>query len=135
MTGFDYDVLIIGSGLGGSVAAKRAAENGYRSGVMESGRRWPDQDIPKTQWDLPGFLWFPAPSCTGSSGSSTSTTCSCCEARASVAARTSTPTRCMSRRGSSSSNRATGRRRIGKALGPCSCFTVNRRSDPLPRRP
>jgi cholesterol oxidase len=36
MTGFDYDVLIIGSGFGGSVAALRAAEKGYRVGVMES---------------------------------------------------------------------------------------------------
>jgi cholesterol oxidase len=39
MTSFDYDVLIIGSGFGGSVAALRAAEKGYRVGVMESGRR------------------------------------------------------------------------------------------------
>src|SRR6476661_10894908 len=60
MASFDYDVIIIGSGFGGSVAALRAAEKGYRVGVMESGRRWPDEDIPKTQWDLPHFLWMPA---------------------------------------------------------------------------
>ncbi len=60
MARFDYDVVIIGSGFGGSVAALRAAEKGYRVGVMESGRRWKDEDIPKTQWDLPHFLWLPA---------------------------------------------------------------------------
>ena len=60
MASFDYDVVIIGSGFGGSVAALRAAEKGYRVGVMESGKRWNDEDIPKSQWHLPGFLWFPA---------------------------------------------------------------------------
>ncbi len=60
MAGFDYDVAVIGSGFGGSVAALRAAEKGYRVGVMESGRRWKDEDIPKTEWDLPKFVWFPA---------------------------------------------------------------------------
>ena len=60
MATFDYDVVIIGSGFGGSVAALRAAEKGYRVGVMESGRRWSDEDIPKSQWHLPDFLWFPA---------------------------------------------------------------------------
>jgi cholesterol oxidase len=30
MASFDYDVVIIGSGFGGSVAALRAAEKGYR---------------------------------------------------------------------------------------------------------
>ena len=59
MPRFDYDVIVIGSGFGGSVAALRAAEKGYRVGVLESGKRWKDEDIPKTQWDLPRFLWFP----------------------------------------------------------------------------
>ena len=45
MATFDYDVLIIGWGFGGSVAALRAAEKGYRVGVMGSGRRWKDEDI------------------------------------------------------------------------------------------
>ena len=60
MASFDYDVVIIGSGFGGSVAALRAAEKGYRVGVMEAGRRWRDEDIPKTNWDLKDYLWFPA---------------------------------------------------------------------------
>ena len=59
MPRFDYDVVIIGSGFGGSAAALRAAEKGYHVGVMESGRRWKDDEIPKTQWDLPHFLWQP----------------------------------------------------------------------------
>jgi choline dehydrogenase-like flavoprotein len=57
---FDYDVAIVGSGFGGSVAALGAAEKDYRVGVMESGRRWNDEDIPKTNWDLKHYVWFPA---------------------------------------------------------------------------
>ena len=60
MARFDYDVAIIGSGFGGSVAALRAAEKGYRVGVMESGRRWKDEDLPKTMWDQPRYAWLPA---------------------------------------------------------------------------
>ena len=48
MASFDRDVVIIGSGFGGSVAALRAAEKGYRVGVMASGRRWTDEDLPKS---------------------------------------------------------------------------------------
>src|SRR5262252_2042263 len=59
MARFDYDVVIIGSGFGGSVAALRAAEKGYRVAVLEAGRRWSDDEIPKTQWDLPRFVWQP----------------------------------------------------------------------------
>jgi choline dehydrogenase-like flavoprotein len=46
MAGFDYDAVVIGSGFGGSVAAFRAAEKGYGVGVMESGKRWNDEDLP-----------------------------------------------------------------------------------------
>ena len=44
----DYDVLIIGSGFGGSVSALRLTEKGYRVGVLEAGRRFADEDFAKT---------------------------------------------------------------------------------------
>ena len=59
MANFDYDVVIIGSGFGGSVAALRAAEKGYRVGVMEAGRRWKDEDMPKTPVASARFLVVP----------------------------------------------------------------------------
>ncbi|MFZ8926879.1 MAG: NAD(P)-binding protein, partial [Candidatus Nanopelagicales bacterium] len=65
MAGFDYDVLIVGSGFGGSVAALRLSEKGYRVGVLEAGRRFTDADFPKTSWRLRRFLWAPALGCTG----------------------------------------------------------------------
>lgn len=56
---FDYDVIVVGSGFGGSVAAMRAAEKGYRVGVMEAGKRWTDEHLPKTSWDVRKFAWQP----------------------------------------------------------------------------
>ncbi|MBY4130666.1 GMC family oxidoreductase [Rhodococcus fascians] len=61
----DYDVLIIGSGFGGSVAALRAVEKGYRVAVLESGRRFEDHELPKTSWRLRKYLWAPALGCYG----------------------------------------------------------------------
>ena len=55
----DYDVLIIGSGFGGSVSALRLTEKGYRVGVLEAGRRFSDEDFAKTSWNLRKFLWAP----------------------------------------------------------------------------
>jgi cholesterol oxidase len=60
MAGKDYDVVVIGSGFGGSVAALRAAEKGYRVGVIEAGRRFTNDTLPETSWDLKKFLWAPA---------------------------------------------------------------------------
>ncbi|NMN94265.1 FAD-dependent oxidoreductase [Antrihabitans stalactiti] len=55
----DYDVLIVGSGFGGSVSALRLTEKGYRVGVLEAGRRYSDDELPKTSWDLRHFIWAP----------------------------------------------------------------------------
>jgi len=56
---FDTDVAIVGSGFGGSVAALRLSEKGYRVTVFEAGKRFADQDFAKTSWDLRSFLWAP----------------------------------------------------------------------------
>ena len=55
----DFDVIIIGSGFGGSVAALRLTEKGYRVAVLEAGRRFSDKDFPKTSWRLSRFLFMP----------------------------------------------------------------------------
>jgi cholesterol oxidase len=61
----DYDVLVIGSGFGGSVSALRLTEKGYRVGVLEAGARLADQDFADTSWDLKRFLFNPALGCYG----------------------------------------------------------------------
>jgi len=61
----DYDVLIIGSGFGGSVSALRLTEKGYKVGVLEAGMRYADDEFAKTSWDLRKFLWAPKLGCYG----------------------------------------------------------------------
>ncbi|MER7073661.1 GMC family oxidoreductase [Terrabacter sp. NPDC000476] len=55
----DHDVVVIGSGFGGSVAALRLAEKGYRVHVYEAGRRFEDADFARTSWDVRRYLWAP----------------------------------------------------------------------------
>jgi cholesterol oxidase len=61
----DYDVLVIGSGFGGSVTALRLTEKGYRVGVLETGRRFADDEFAKTSWRVRKYLWAPALGCFG----------------------------------------------------------------------
>lgn len=65
MTEFDEDVVVVGSGFGGSVAALRASEKGYQVRVYEAGRRFEDADFAKTSWNLRRYLWAPALGCFG----------------------------------------------------------------------
>jgi cholesterol oxidase len=65
MSGFDEDVVVIGSGFGGAVAALRLAEKGYRVRVYEAGRRFEDEDFATTNWNVRRYLWAPALGCFG----------------------------------------------------------------------
>ncbi|MFH2102590.1 MAG: GMC family oxidoreductase [Chloroflexota bacterium] len=60
-----YDFVIIGSGFGGSVSAMRLTEKGYSVLVLERGKRFEDQDFPKTNWNIWKFLWLPGLRCHG----------------------------------------------------------------------
>ena len=65
MSDLDFDVLVIGSGFGGSVTALRLTEKGYKVGVLEAGARFEDEDLPTTSWDLKKYLFRPEAGCYG----------------------------------------------------------------------
>jgi cholesterol oxidase len=62
---YDTDVAIIGSGFGGSVAALRLSEKGYRVTVLEKGRRWSPADFPTSNWNIRESFWMPRLGCNG----------------------------------------------------------------------
>jgi cholesterol oxidase len=49
-----FDVIVIGSGFGGAIMARRLAERGMRVLVLERGRRWEPSDYPRQ----PGDAWI-----------------------------------------------------------------------------
>jgi cholesterol oxidase len=55
----DFDFIVVGSGFGGSVAAHRLVEKGYRVAVMEMGRRWTPDNLPHTNWSIHRWFWRP----------------------------------------------------------------------------
>ncbi|MEV6108637.1 GMC family oxidoreductase [Streptomyces sp. NPDC051940] len=59
VSGYDYDVIVIGSGFGGAVSGLRLTEKGYRVAVLEAGRRYTRETLPKNSWDLRRYLWAP----------------------------------------------------------------------------
>ncbi len=59
LTQANWDVIVIGSGFGGSVSALRLAEKGYNVLVIEKGKRYNSGDFPKTNWNLRKYLWMP----------------------------------------------------------------------------
>ncbi|MCP4543112.1 MAG: GMC family oxidoreductase [Chloroflexi bacterium] len=60
-----FDFVVVGSGFGGSVSAMRLTEKGYRVLVLERGKRFRDEDFPKTNWNIWKYLWFPPLRCFG----------------------------------------------------------------------
>ena len=56
---FAFDFIVIGSGFGGSVSALRLMEKGYKVAVMEMGRRWTPDNLPRTSWSIARWIWRP----------------------------------------------------------------------------
>ena len=58
-TNDDYDYIIVGSGFGGAVSALRLSEKGYKVLIVEAGRRWSEEQFPKSNWSIRKYLFLP----------------------------------------------------------------------------
>ncbi len=65
MSSYDYDFLVVGSGFGGSVSALRLVEKGYKTAIIEMGKRWQAHEFPKSNWNVRKYLWMPKLGCYG----------------------------------------------------------------------
>lgn len=59
MTDEHWDVVVVGSGFGGSVSALRLVEKGYRVLLCEAGRRFSDAEYAKNAWDIKNYVFEP----------------------------------------------------------------------------
>ncbi len=57
-----YDVVVVGSGFGGAVAALRLSQAGRRVLVLEQGRRWSKEEFPRTVGQSGRAFWQPGKS-------------------------------------------------------------------------
>lgn len=66
MNEFDFDVIVIGSGFGGSVMTCRLAEKGYRVCLLERGREYNQNEFPRRINELRKSFWDPKDNLYGS---------------------------------------------------------------------
>lgn len=56
---FDLDTVVVGSGFGGSVAALRLVQKGYRVALLEQGRRVTPQQMSRAAQQTTQLIWWP----------------------------------------------------------------------------
>jgi cholesterol oxidase len=59
MAELDFDVVVVGSGFGGSVTAYRVAEAGFGVCVLERGQAYPPNSFDRSPFTLNQALWDP----------------------------------------------------------------------------
>jgi cholesterol oxidase len=59
LDGRSFDVVIVGSGFGGSVTAARLAAAGISVCVLERGKSYPPGSFPRTPWEMKQAFWQP----------------------------------------------------------------------------
>lgn len=55
-----FDVVVVGSGFGGSVLTYRLAEKGFRVCLLERGKAYPPNSFPRAPYDMAKNFWDPS---------------------------------------------------------------------------